>query len=220
MGRNGSLLAIALVVVIFAAGRIVRGGLGFEMSVESIQAWVAALSWKGPLLYLGLVTFRQFLLLPSAILLPVGGLCFGALLGTALGSAGIILSGTLKFSLARAFRLSWRESLTSAKWRTLIGHLEGSGPLIVAVVTAHPVGPMTALHWAAGFSSIPMGGFVIALVAGAIFRAAVYAFLGSTLLAANPVYFYLGCAALLATILLPFAHPGLRRWLASGRATA
>ncbi len=213
MQRFGSWVAIVVVAVIFVAGRMVRGGLGIELSIASIQEWVAALSWKGPLLYLGLVIFRQFLLLPSAILLPVGGLCFGAAVGTLLGSAGIILSGTLKFSLARAFRASWSDSLTSAKWRTLVGHLERSGPLIVGLVTAHPVGPMTAMHWAAGFSSIPMRGFVVALVAGAIFRAGVYAFLGSTLLAINPTHFYLACAGLLLAILLPLVHPSLRRRL-------
>ena len=38
------------------------------------------------------LTFRQLLLIPAAVLLTVGGACFGVALGTALGSAGITLS--------------------------------------------------------------------------------------------------------------------------------
>src|SRR5690349_18704739 len=98
---------IPVVAAVFLIGYAMRSLLQIELSIESIQAWVLALSWKGPLLYIGLVTFRQFLMLPSIILLPVGGLCFGALMGTVLGGAGIILSGVLKFGLARGLRRNW-----------------------------------------------------------------------------------------------------------------
>lgn len=217
MPRRQVLLLIGLIVVVFTIGRLVRAELPIELSVQSIQAWVSTLSWKGPLLYLALMTFRQFLLLPSAILLPVAGLCFGALFGTALGGCGIFLSGLLKFGLARAVRRKWGGSEGSGNLQSLVARVNDAGPLIVGVVTAHPIGPMVPLHWAAGFSSIPVGQFIVALAAGGMIRAAAFAFLGSTLIDANPLPFYAACTALLAIILLPFAHGGLRRRLITVR---
>ncbi len=213
MLRWQTFLLIGLIVVVYTIGHFVRAELPIEISVQSIQAWVSTLSWKGPLLYLALMTFRQFLLLPSAILLPVAGLCFGALFGTALGAGGIFLSGLLKFTLARTVRDQWGSSVSNANLKSLIARVNDAGPLVVGVVTAHPIGPMVPLHWAAGFSSIPVGKFLVALAIGGMIRAAAFAFLGSTLIGPNPLPFYAACATLLAIIVLPFTHLGLRRRL-------
>jgi len=79
MPRLSPALLVALVAGLFLAGFGLRSGLGIELNRDSIESAVATLGWKGPALYVGLVTFRQFLLLPSALVLPVGGVVFGAL---------------------------------------------------------------------------------------------------------------------------------------------
>jgi len=83
MRRRGPLLLLALVVGGLLLGTRVRGALGLELSTEAIRSLVAPLGWKGPALLTGLVTFRQFVLIPSALLLAAGGLAFGATVGTA-----------------------------------------------------------------------------------------------------------------------------------------
>jgi uncharacterized membrane protein YdjX (TVP38/TMEM64 family) len=92
---------IALVAGGFYAGAALRADLGFEWSAQSVQAFVLGLGLKAPLIFVGLVTFRQFFFLPSGMVLTAGGLLFGAALGTLLGGMGIVLSALLLFFLAR-----------------------------------------------------------------------------------------------------------------------
>lgn len=211
MRKLAPLLLIGVVAVAFTVGRVARSQIGVEFSVESILAWVESLGWKAPGIYLALIIFRQFLLLPSGILLPVGGLCFGALVGTGLGAAGILLSGLMKFSIARQIGREWVEARIGSRWSSVRRGLDRGGPVVVGLVTAHPIGPMAWFHWAAGLSSIPLLGFAIAVAIGGTLRAAAFAFLGSTLVDPRSSRFYFAAGVLLAAILLPIAHPRLRK---------
>ncbi|MEN8184538.1 MAG: hypothetical protein ABFS46_18590, partial [Myxococcota bacterium] len=101
------LLLLGIVAIAITLGRVVRAEMGVDFSPESVRTWVESLGWRGPALFLAVVTFRQFLALPSGLLLPVGGLCFGALLGTVLGATGIVISAFLGFSLTRLLGREW-----------------------------------------------------------------------------------------------------------------
>lgn len=202
---------VGLLASAFVAGRLLRENLGIEFSATAIHAWVNAFGWSSPACFVGLVTFRQFLLLPSAILLTVGGLCFGVLVGTALGATGILLSGLMNFVLARSMGRKWVQARYGRKLERLERRIESAGPFLVWVATAHPIGPMSPTHWAAGFSSVPLYGFVLAVLIGGCLRAVGYSFFGSTWLDQDSSRFYLAGGLLVAAIVTPFAHPGLRR---------
>lgn len=213
MHNRVPLLLVAFVVVIFIAGSIARGQIGVEMTLESIQQWVGSLGWEAPLIYVVLVIFRQFLLLPSALLLPVGGLCFGVLAGTALGTAGIILSGIMKYAIARRIGGDAVEGWFGVRFQQFRRHLDRGGPVVVGLITAHPMGPMSWAHWGAGLSSIPLTTFAVAVAAGALLRTAAFALVGSTLLTPGSPQFFFASAVLLAAVVIPLAHRGLRRRL-------
>lgn len=206
------LALVAIVTAAAAAGRVVRAQMGVDLSPEAIRSWVDGLGWKGPAFFLLVVIFRQFLALPSGVLLPVGGLCFGALLGTTLGASGIIVSGFMGFALTRLLGRQWA-----------LAHLRGlsyveqrvarAGAPAVWLMTAHPFGMMTPFHWGAGLTSISLVGFGAAVVLGGPIRAATYSFFGATLVDLGSPRFYLASAVLLAVTLLPLAHPAIRRRL-------
>jgi len=209
-------LPIALLVLVggaFLLGGQARANIGIEFTLEAIVAWVASLGWTGPAIFVALVTFRQFLLLPSAIILPVGGLCFGALAGTLLGGAGIVISGIMKFSAARWLGRDWLRSQLGGRVETFEQRVSAAGPWVIGLSTAHPIGPMSPFHWAAGLSSIPVLGFLIAIVVGGPVRAAAYSFLGSTLLDFGSPRFYVASTVLVAVTVLPLLHPAVRRRL-------
>jgi uncharacterized membrane protein YdjX (TVP38/TMEM64 family) len=216
------LTLLALVAGLFLAGRNVRGELGLELSPESIQGAVQGLGWKGPALYVGLVTFRQFLLLPSALLLPAGGVVFGAAAGTLLGALGILLSAILKYGVARALGREWLRARFGAAVEAFERHAEAAGPVLVGFVTAHPIGPMSPVFWGAGFAAVPVVGFLLAVAIAAPVRSFAYAFFGSTLLDPGTPRFWIATALLASVAFLPLAHPGVRRRLvqaARGRVT-
>ena len=87
----------------------------------------------------------------------------------------------------------------------------------MALVTAHPTGPMSAFFWAAGFSSMALLPFAIAVTAGGSVRALAYSFFGATLLVPGTPQFYAGVAVLVLAVLGPLAHPAVRRRLRAVR---
>jgi uncharacterized membrane protein YdjX (TVP38/TMEM64 family) len=210
MRRIAPLLLLALVAGLFLAGFGVRSGLGIELDGNSIQAAVTALGWKGPAIFIGLVTFRQFLFLPSALVLPAGGVVFGALAGTLLGALGIVLSAVLKYSVARALGREWLRPHFGAAVDAFERHAEAAGPVVVGIVTAHPIGPMAPVFWGAGFAAVPIVGFVLAVTLAAPVRAFSYSFFGSTLLDFGSPRFWIATAVLAAVALLPLTHAGFR----------
>ena len=219
MRRLLPLALVALLAGLFLAGHVVRGQLGIELSAESIRSVVGGFGWKAPAIYLGLVTFRQFLLLPSALVLSIGGAVFGAAMGTLLGSLGIVISAAFKYAVARGLGREWLRRRFGAAVATFERHAEAAGPLLVGLVTAHPAGPMAPVHWAAGFAAVPALSFVVAVALAAPLRAFAYAFFGSTLLEPGSARFWLAGAVLAAALLAPLAHRGLRErlWRATGR---
>ena len=100
---------VLLVVIgaLFLAGHYVRSELGVDLGAEPLRDWVRSLGVVAPVVYIGLVAFRQFLFVPSTLLLAAGGLVFGAALGTLLGGVGIVLSALLGFTLARTLGREW-----------------------------------------------------------------------------------------------------------------
>jgi uncharacterized membrane protein YdjX (TVP38/TMEM64 family) len=213
--RYAPLLFAALLAALVLGGRAARNALGIELDADSIQAAVAALGWRGPALFVGLVTFRQFLFLPSALVLPAGGVVFGAVEGTLLGALGILLSAAMKYALARGLGRDWLRARFGAAVDAFERHAEAAGPLVVGVVTAHPIGPMAPLFWGAGFAAVPVAGFLGAVALAAPVRAFTYAFFGSTLLDPGTPRFWVATLVLLGLALLPLAHPGFRARLRS-----
>ncbi|HEY8517046.1 MAG TPA: VTT domain-containing protein [Candidatus Binatia bacterium] len=208
--RVAFFLGVLAVASLFAAWTV-RAQLGIELSTHGIREQVEAMGWKAPALYLALLTFRQFLFLPAIVILPVGGLCFGATVGTVLGATGIVLSALITFAIARGIGGRWLHELFGPRYAWLERRIRDAGAPVVGIVTAHPTGPMGAFFWGAGFSSMALLPFAIAVAAGGSVRAMAYAFFGSTLLTPGSPRFYVACALLAAAVILPLAHPGVRR---------
>jgi uncharacterized membrane protein YdjX (TVP38/TMEM64 family) len=166
-----------------------------------------------PASFVALVSFRHVLLLPSALVLSAGGVCFGATQGALLGAAGVTLSGLAQFGIVRGVRPEYILRRLGKPMQRFSEIIERAGAWVVGVATAHPASPMTAFHWGAGLTTMPVIAFAIALSLGAVTRSFAYAFFGSTLLDPGSPRFYVAGLVLIAAALLPLAHPGVRRRL-------
>jgi uncharacterized membrane protein YdjX (TVP38/TMEM64 family) len=219
MRRYLPLLLIAFTGGLFLAGHLVRANLGIEFSQESIRTLVEGLGWKAVAIFVGLVTFRQFLFLPSVVVLPVGGIVFGAPLGTLLGATGILASALFTYGIARSLGREWFRPYFGAAVDAFHQRASAAGPLVVGLATAHPAGPMSAVFWGAGFASLRIIPFALTVAIAAPIRAFALSFLGSTLLDPGTPRFWLATLVLAAIALLPLAHPGVRERLmrAAGR---
>lgn len=202
--------ALVLMIVLFVVGRLVRQSLGIGLSPASIQAWIEPLGWYAPAIFVGLVTFRVFLALPSVVLLSMGGLIFGAIAGTLLGALGVLFSSLVMFSLGRGVGRDWLPGRFRRAFDRVDVHLKSMGPVVVGLTTAHPMGPMWPVHWAAGLSAVPLLGFLLAVVVASPIRAFAYSFLGASLLELEWWRFVVAALLLLLVALLPLVHPRVR----------
>ena len=213
MVRRSPLLLVALIAGLFAAGYVARDELGIEFSRESVESLVSGLGWKAPAIFVGLVSFRQFLGLPSMLILSAGGAVFGAGAGTALGALGILISASFGYTVARGAGRDWLRGRLGARADDFQRRAGAAGPFVVGVVTAHPAGPMTPFHWGAGFASVPVIPFLVGVAMGSPVRAFLYSFFGSTLFEPGTQRFLVASVALVAVALLLLAHRGTRRRL-------
>jgi uncharacterized membrane protein YdjX (TVP38/TMEM64 family) len=207
------LLVAVLIVIAFVGGHALRVWHGVSLHPESLHGWIASGGWLAPATFVVLVTCRQFLLLPSMLLLSVGGVFFGTALGTLLGSVGVLLSGALTFALARGMSGENLRKKLAARFPSLDKRIDTAGPMLVWLATAYPAGPMTGAFWASGFSSMRWLPFLAAVAGGAVVRAFAYSFFGATLLEFGSSQFWVAAVLLTAAIVVPLAHPGLRRWI-------
>ncbi len=202
------LVVLGVILGLVVLGQLARRELGIEVSTASIRDWVGSFGWQGPAFFVLLVILRSFLVLPSAIVLSSGGLVFGVTYGTVWGAIGLFLSATLLFVLGRGVGRDWLpDGLRRLFERADVSSV---GPLLVGVMTAHPMGPLTPTHWAAGFSAVSWFGFYLAIALTVPVRAFTYAFFGASIAEMNGPQIAIATALLLAVMLLPLMHPKVR----------
>ena len=205
-------VALALVAVALAA-HMLRTHLGIEFSIAGVQGAVGRLGVYGPPVFFALVTVRQLLGLPSWLILPVGGLCFGTAMGTVLGGLGLIVSGCIKFLIARRLGRAWVRRTFGEAFGRFEARIDRLGPIVVGLSTAHPFGILAPFHWGAGLSSIRFTPFVVALMLGAPVRAFAFSAFGAAILDPGTPEFRAICIGLGALAVLPLLFPGVRRKL-------
>ena len=207
---------ILLGVGLVALGYVVRQRLGIpDLDPESIRAWVLEAGPIAPVLCVALVAGRSFVGLPSQLVLTVAGLCFGTAWGTVYGAIGLELSGLVTFQLARmAGRDAVHRSIPE-RLRPLVARAgERPGALFIAIGTGYPIGVLTAYHGLAGVTAMKFGVFALALGAGAIPRAATYAYFGNSLIAGDFELILVATAIILGLLALPLLFPSGRAFLA------
>jgi uncharacterized membrane protein YdjX (TVP38/TMEM64 family) len=209
------LLALLLVAA-FAGGSEARAQLGFSFSLEGLtelRQWVEGLGWLGPAVFVGLVTFRLFLLLPSHVVLILGGLVFGGIGGAVWGSLGLMLSAFLQFFAARLLGDDWVRPRLGDGHAALEDRIRRLGPAPVFAVTAHPAGPMTPINLAAGLVGLPIWEFVLAVTLAAPLRAGLYAVLGTSILNFGLLASLAIGFGLVVLVFVPLMIPSVRSWV-------
>lgn len=210
MRRLLPLVVLVAVGLAIFTGRSIRTELGVEYAPESLQTLIASLGVAAPLTFLAIVVFRQVLLLPSMLVLTAGGLAFGPILGTFLGGTGILISGLLLFGVGHGMGGAWIREQIGERFAGFEKRLSAAGPAVIGLSTAHPMGPMTPFHWAAGLSSIRALPFAIAITVGGFFRSFAYALFGSTLTDIGSKEFFIASGVLVMVAALPLLNREIR----------
>ena len=209
-------IVLVLLAVGLAVGSEVRERFAAYFSVEGIEAlrgWIAGLGWLGPAAFVALVTFRHFLLLPSTVVLILGGLVFGALGGTLWGSLGLIACSLGQFFAARILGEGWVRKRLRNRGQIFEERIRRLGPAPVFLSAAHPTGPMTPVNLAAGLVGLPTSEFLLAVSAGAPVRAGICSVLGTAILSWGLVTSIQIGLALVLLLSAPLLIPSVRGWV-------
>jgi uncharacterized membrane protein YdjX (TVP38/TMEM64 family) len=206
--------ALAIVALLLGVAFFARTRLGISWDLDGLRGFVERLGAWGPLAFVGVVTFRTVLFVPSQLALIVGGICFGTAGGTLFGALGLLASGLLVFLVTRWLGAdAVRSRVPAAAQRALAAAGSRGGAALVAVGTGYPVGNVTGYHAAAALTPMRTDVFALAVAAGSLLRAWTYAYFGNAILersTAELVAIALGVAA--AALLLPLLHPRVRLW--------
>jgi uncharacterized membrane protein YdjX (TVP38/TMEM64 family) len=216
MRRALPYVVLTLALALAVGGRWALRATGLDVSfdrLDEVRAWIGDLGWWGPAIFVALVANRSFLLLTSQMVLPLGGLAFGALAGTILGAIGLTLNALAMFGLARVLGNEWVRPRVGPRGFAFEQRIERAGGWVVALVTAHPAGPLTAMNVGAGLSTLPLARFVVPVILAAPIRAGLYSVLGDAAVDAGAARFTQLLVALLLASLLPLAFPRVRAWV-------
>lgn len=220
MDRRAKLIATAVVVLAVLGGVALRAHLGFDLDADRLRAQVEGLGPLAPVLFVAALSLRFVLFVPSALLLTMGGAIFGVTLGTLYGALGLTLMGLLQFLLVQ---IAGAEALRARVPERFAGALRAArswrGAATLAVVSAYPVGPQTPVQLAAALAGMSLVTFLASIGAGAMLRAGLFSWFGSSLLEGERALLVGGLIG--ALVLLPFAHPRSRAtvlgWLRAAR---
>jgi uncharacterized membrane protein YdjX (TVP38/TMEM64 family) len=202
-------------VVFLATGWFLREALGLDLSAEAVRAAVAEAGFWAPVFYVGLLLFRTVLLIPSLILLPAGGLLFGAFEGSIYGTIGLTLSGLLNFGLVKWIGPENLRARVQDRFSGLLEVAAGKmGALAVAVISGYPVGPITFVQFGASIAGMGFFTYLMAVGSGSLVRAVAFSFFGASLVESDQLGWAL--AAIVCVVAIPLLIPRSREWLRQG----
>lgn len=208
-----SLVTLVVLGGMVALAFLARDALGIEWNAESVRDTVAGYGAWGPAIFVALMTFRAFILIPSQIMLIAAGLCFGAFAGTLYGALGLMASGFGAFAVARwVGRDALLDSIPENMRWAFDAASSRAGAAVVVAGTGYPVGPITAFHIGAGLTAMSIPIFVASLGLGALIRAGIYAWFGNAILEGDRTVVIAG-VVFFAAAAAPLLHPRSRAWL-------
>jgi len=202
-----------VLVVLFAVARWLRLHYGVECEAESIRRFVDGLGPSAPIIFVFLIAFRAFFLMPSQLALVIAGICFGAGLGAIVGGAGLLGSGLMSFGIARYTGQQAIEARFDERFHRILALASGrGGAAFVGMLSSYPPFPLTPTQMAAGLTRMSWLAFSVSALCGCTVRSATFTFFGAALLEDTRTALITG-GAVAVLLLLPLAHPRARAWI-------
>jgi uncharacterized membrane protein YdjX (TVP38/TMEM64 family) len=155
---------------------------------------------------------RHFFLLPSSLMLTLGGAAFGVVGGTLTGAIGLFVSGVLVFYLCRVVRPDALVQQMEARYAGTAGGalIERGMPLALLLVTAVPPAPQTPLYWAVSLTRMSFPRFSMLILPSGAVRALVLSVLGAGLLEENTAMIAGSAVAITVGLGLCWLYPPVR----------
>ncbi|MCX7904222.1 MAG: TVP38/TMEM64 family protein [Caloramator sp.] len=159
-----------------------------------------------PIIFLILCTVRPLLLLPVGIFSTLGGLMFGAFLGTFYTLVGSIFGSIIAYFIAKKFGKDLVDRLLKGKYRKIKINPKENGFIITFILRVVPILPFDAVSYICGISNINFKDYLLGTIVGIIPGTFIYSYFGSSLKNIKSKQFYIAILLLLLLSLIPFIY--------------
>ncbi len=153
---------------------------GLPLDPTELRERIASFGLIAPLGFVGIAALRLVFALPSFVIMTAGGLAFGVVGGTLLGSLGMSLGAVLVFGLARSLGREAVQQRLGDRLARADEFLTRRGPKWLGAYTALPISFLTPVHAGAGLSNMPFVAFALWVSVGLVPRAALYSYFGDS----------------------------------------
>ena len=175
LGKWAAVIAIASAGLWFNAKYL-------NLNPRHIREGVLSFGAFAPLIYIGLLMIRPFILLPASVFAVGGGLAFGPLFGSLYSFAGA--AGGAFLSFAVAYRLGGNVKKMPLKLDAVRSLLQKNGFYGILLLRLAPI-HFDAVSYAAGVSKVRPLSFLAATACGIIPGTVILNALGSSLLSGD-----------------------------------
>lgn len=173
-------LGLWLLIILELLGLAFVSGIAMTDFGQTIQNWVTALGWWGPLAYVGIYIIRSFVLFPATAITAMSGVLFGPLWGTVLTVLASNLSAWTSFFVGRYFRSSVKEKLSTGVLKKWDSKLRKNGFLSVLLMRLLYF-PFDLTSYICGATSVTFIAFASASFIGMLTGTVMFVTLGSSL---------------------------------------
>lgn len=157
-----------------------------NMNVETILMLIEEKENYSTLVYILIFIIKPFLILvPSNVLVIIGGILFGPVKGFLLNMLGFFISGTISFYISRLLGRDFVEGIVGKRFIKLDRNLEERGFKILFLLRLPPVLPYDALSYACGLTKIKYRDFIAASLLGVVPETICYSIMGKSF--SNPL---------------------------------
>jgi uncharacterized membrane protein YdjX (TVP38/TMEM64 family) len=170
--------AAAVVVLAVASAILLTQGVP---TVDDLRGFIEISGWAAPLLFVLGYAVATVFLVPGVALTVLGGVLFGAAIGTLLVVVGATLGAVAAFAIARHLGRERVQRVVRGRLRRADEWIGRKGFGTILALRLAPLVPFNALNYAAGLSSVSPRAYAAATAVGIVPGSFAYASLGGAL---------------------------------------
>ncbi|WP_188207005.1 TVP38/TMEM64 family protein [Alkalibacillus aidingensis] len=173
------------------------------VSPEDIRSIISSAGWLSPLLYIVLFFLRPLVFFPASVFSIVGGLAFGAVMGSLLAFIGAASGAILAYGIGRRYgdrniRLNKKGKLESARVK-----FEEKGFYNILILRLLPIVNFDLISYGAGLAKVKCRDFIKATVIGIVPGTLIYTFLGASIVEGDDVTMIIAGTVYILLIVIP-----------------
>jgi uncharacterized membrane protein YdjX (TVP38/TMEM64 family) len=181
--RSRAARSLAMVALLVVIGSIWFSPLRHYINPKAAAAYLKTVrdTWWAPLLFIGLYSLFNVLLLPGTILSLTAGVVWGWLAGGLWVLAASTIGSAIPYFMARAAGSGWIEGQIERRAGRIYEKLRSEGFITLLLMRLVPIVPYNVLNYAAGLAGIRPRDYLVATFVGTIPGIFIFTYLADSL---------------------------------------